>query len=233
MKNWYVLIIAMASIAAACGKATVDSENSRWQSNQKRLDRVAALYKTFKPIIKQLHTDAEKQFKAAESIGKEEDKIAAMAAANDAASPLFVRELDGLADKIKTIKDKMVDVQQLATDKSDQNAAWTASQAAQATLTAADSKLRDAAPSTVSEADALVKSIVAELNSAEDRLDKVANAAEAKAKEAQQAEEDKKKAADDAKKAVADIKCEYCGKLCAHDAKECPHCGAPLSKKSK
>ncbi|MBV1860970.1 MAG: hypothetical protein KUG77_21315, partial [Nannocystaceae bacterium] len=81
------------------------------------------------------------------------------------------------------------------------------------------------------DADAVLKKVLADLETAQKALDKVSGVQSKKDGKAKAAKDDKAAADKDAKKAVADWKCQYCGNMNKHDHMECGGCGAGKSGK--
>jgi DNA repair exonuclease SbcCD ATPase subunit len=226
MKNWYLLLAAVAAIfMSSCGKATVDSETSRWKSTQQLLDKLSGEYPGFKTALMQTKDAAAAQMKTAEAVSGDEAKIKAMSEANNAAKPQFVRDLETLKPNMEKLKNLMVEVPKKVTTDADKTSAALAVREADFTIGTVTSKLNSAAPANASEANGLTASLVSEVDAATKRLSSLI-------KDAEKTTAANKTAADSSKKVeekkLADIKCRSCGKMQPAGSKKCGDCTAPL-----
>ncbi|MCP4443003.1 MAG: hypothetical protein GY810_29205 [Aureispira sp.] len=232
MKNLYVVVaMLLGFLAVSCGTSP-EAQKNQWNSNKKRLTRLQAEYPNFKTALAAVLTDAEAKWTSAEGVSGEEAQIEAMQGANSAASPQFVKDLDGLNKKMEDLKDLMTDVQQHVADYGDAAAARVAASEANNTLATVEGGIRTASASDANSANAITKGWTSKLESASKRLKKVQETAQKK-KDDKKAADDKAKADDD-KKAAADeeakkpIKCAGCGTMNEAGSLKCSGCTAPL-----
>jgi hypothetical protein len=226
MKNWYLMLAAVAAIfMSSCGKATVESETSRWKSNQQLLDKLSGEYPGFKTALMQTKDDAAAKMKSAEAVSGDEAKVKAMSEANNAAKPQFVRDLETLKPNMEKLKNLMVDVPKKVTTDADKTAAALGVREADITLGSIEAKLRTAAPANANEANGLTASMISEVEAASKRLSSLI-------KDAEKTTAANKTAADSSKKEeekkLADVKCRSCGKMQPAGTKKCPDCTAPI-----
>ncbi|MFK8103475.1 MAG: hypothetical protein AB8G15_13160 [Saprospiraceae bacterium] len=226
MKNFVpgVLLILTIVILSACGKASVESETKRWQSNQDRITRLRALYPGFSGALDHAFAEARTAMVAAEQL-EGETKIAAMTKANQKASVSFIRELDQMDRLVQKIEDKITKAKQTTTKKNDQNAAWDAARRADNAIRESKNKLSFASVKEIAAANAITKSVKSQLDGAEKRLEEVMKVAKKVEKETKEAAEIAKEV--EAEK-QADIVCSYCKARNTPDQKECSKCSAPL-----
>lgn len=226
MKNFYLLLAAVTALFATACKKTVESETASWKANQQLLEKLSGEYPGFKTVLQATKTDAEKLMKAAEAVSDAEAKVKAMSAANTAAKPQYVRDLESLKTNMNKLKDLMVSVPKKVTTDADKVAAGLAVREADITLGNIESKLRTAAPASANEANGLTAALVSELDAASSRLSALIKDAE-KTTAANNATADSAKAAADKK--VADVKCRSCGTTHPAGTKKCPNCGDAIN----
>lgn len=232
MKNLYVIAaMLLGFLAVSCGTSP-EAQKNQWNSNQKRLTRLQAEFPNFKAALQAALTDAEAKWTTAEGVSGEEAQIEAMQTANSAASPTFVRDLDGLNKKMEELKDLMTDVQQHIADYGDAAAARTAATEASVTLGQVEGGVRTATAADVNAANAITKSWTTKLESANKRLKKVQETAKKKKDDKKAAADDKKAATDEKaaaeKEAAQPVKCGGCGTMNKAGALKCSGCTAPL-----
>ena len=230
----FLIAIAAFFVVVSCGKATSESETKRWEASQKTLETLGAKYPGFKPALQEVKDNATKAWEEAGSIGDEEKKIAAMSAANDAASPNFVSQLNGISEGLEALKDLATEATQLGGDESDKAALNLAKGEAGRTLTELEGMLKSRNVATAAEAEAVVGEAISQLTAATNRIKKVMDTVKNKQKAAEKAA-DTTAANADAKAATEaeaknPIKCGHCGSMNAHDALKCSGCGAPVEK---
>jgi len=233
MKKQYLFsLFALLILVSSC-KLTVEGETNSWDTNMQRLSSMSAKYPNFKAVIETTMEKAETAWDEALSVSDEKAKIQAMSKANDLASPEYIRNLENFDRKVNNIRDLAAKASQMANDHSDSDAAWHASQSADRTIQESRNQLSKAAPSAVPDANAVVASIIRNLESAENRLNKVVKTAKDKKKEEKKAADEKKTAEDEKKaaeeKKAAPIKCGSCGNSSPAGTAKCGSCGAPLS----
>lgn len=233
MKKQYLLgLLAVFLLAVSC-KQSVEGESSKWEANKQRLSSLGAKYSNFKPAIEATLQEAQAAWDAAQSVSDEKAKIKAMSEANAKASPEFVRNLESVDDKINKIRDLAAKAAQQAGDHSDSDAAWVAKTNADRTISESQSSLRTAAPSSAGDANAVVGSIIKNLEAAQKSLDDVVKVAESKKEENKKAEENKTTAEENKKaeeeKKASPIKCGYCSTSNAAGSTKCSSCGADLN----
>lgn len=233
MKNIYLftVLMALATFWSSCG-SSVEGETASWKSNQERITRLKANYPGFKGALDAALNDAKTAMESAQSVGDKEAKIKAMSAANDKASPQFVRELDGMDRLMRDIEGKISKTKQAGGDRNDQSAIWDAANRADQAIREAKSKLKSSTAADIASANAITSSVTSNLKSVQSLLDDIAKEAKNKADAAKKAEDDKKAAAakadEDAKKAAAPIKCGACGTENKAGSTKCSQCTAPL-----
>lgn len=230
----FLIAIAALFVVVSCGKATSESETKRWESSKQLLETLGAKYSGFKPALQEVSANATKDWEAAGSIGDEEKKVEAMRAANDAASPSFVSQLDGISKGLEALKDLATEATQLGGDESDKQALSLAKGEAGRTLSELEGMLRSRRVATAAEATAVVGEAVSQLAAATNRIQKVMDTVKGKQNATKDAADTAaaNAAANTATEADAkkSIKCGFCGGMNAHDALKCSGCGAPVEK---
>lgn len=227
MKNWYVLLLAGLTFFATACKRTAEGEKASYDSNKKRLEKLGAEYPGFKAAFQALITEADPEWKKAESLSGEE-QIKAMAAVNGKLAPSYVYSLERLKDDLNSLKDaKTKAPQQVKTDGEKASLA-AAIEEANITLNRVEAEMKSKQASTGTEVQAIVESWKKDVEAAQKRIDDIAGAAS-------KAKEDEKKSTEEAQKkeeaAKAPVKCKKCGTKCdptKGECKKCGSCGAPL-----
>lgn len=229
-----MLLMLTALLVGAC-KKTVENQTAAWKSNVTKVEALQAQYPGMKPALQARLDEAKPLHEAASSL-EGDAKIEKLSAANGALMKGFVRDLDGLDAKIKKLREARAEVTAKAGDASSRKGAEVAAKDAEKAIERAQAALKTGAK-TPAAADAVLKKIASDLDTAQSAIDKVAGVdskKKADAKADKDAKADAKAKADaDAKAAVADWKCEYCGNMNAHDHKECGGCGAGRGGKKK
>ncbi len=215
-------------VFGGCSK-TVENQTAAWKSNVASVESMMAKYPGFKPAL-QARLDEAKPIHEAATALEGDAAIDKLSAANGALMKGFVRDLGKVEDLTKKLREARVDVTAKASDASVREGAKMAADDAQKALDRTEATLKQGAKNP-NDADAIVKKIISDLETAQKALDKVTGAQSDKDEKSQADEDAKDQAKADAKEAVADWKCEYCGKMNPHDHKECGGCGAPQTGK--
>jgi len=206
-------------------KKTVENQTAAWKSNVKTVESLMAKYPGFKPALQARLDEAKPIHEAA--AGLEGDAaIDKLSSANGTLMKGFVRELGRVEEVSKKLREARVEVTAKASDASIREGAKVAAADAEKALNRAEEALKKGAKNP-SDADAIVKKIIGDLETAQKAIDKVRGAQSDKDNKAKADKDAAAKKDADAKAAVADWKCEYCGKMNPHDKKECGGCGAP------
>jgi colicin import membrane protein len=233
MTNLSRVVIALFAVFAllvgvSC-KKSVEGEEKAWKANVAKLQELEAQYPGFKPALQARLASAQSVYDAASSLS-DDAKIEKLSAANSALRAGFVTDLDGLDAKIKKVREKRVEAAAKAGDASTQAAAKLAAEDADKTLDRIEKTLASGAADEAA-ANAVLKKVKADLETAESTIDKVLQVDQDKKDEKQADADAKAKAEADAKAAeeakVAPWKCEHCGSSNPHDQQKCESCGAP------
>ncbi len=227
----YVLLSFLLLPLLAFGgcKKTVENQTAAWKSNVASVESMMAKYPGFKPALQARLDEAKPIHEAATSL-EGDAAIDKLSSANSTLMKGFVRDLDKVDDMTKKLREARVDVTAKASGKSIREGAKVAAADAEKALERTEAALKKGAKNP-KDADAIVKKIISDLETAQKALDKVTGAQSDKDNKEQADKDAKDKDAKDAKEAVADWKCEYCGKMNAHDHKDCGGCGAPKTGK--
>lgn len=236
MKQLSLLALAIAVMGFfACGKRTAESESKQWQSNQSRINALKSKYPNFQSVLETVFKDAEAAFKAAEGISNEEEKVKAMTAANQKASPSFVVDLEGMDRLYTDLNDQISKAKQNGGDANDKSAIYDAAMRADMTMRNAKNSITMAQPVDVASANMLVKTAKDNIAAAQKTISDLVAAATKKVNDAKKAEDDAKNAAakaeEDKKAAAADCKCKACGTMNKAGITQCTQCTAPLECK--
>lgn len=234
MKKLSILLSLLFILAIGC-KQTVDSEKNRWESNKKLLKELAVEFPSFKTVINETLSKAEKAMNEAESLTDEKKKIEAMSKANGLATPKYVNDLSSFSKKVKELQNLSAEAVQNAKDENDRLAAKQASENATNAINEAKKMLQNQSVSSESDANTLASKALQNLDDIKSTLTKIIKTTTDKVnkenKEKEQIKKEQEQKEKEKKEAVADIKCEYCNTMNKHDAKKCSSCGAPLEKK--
>jgi colicin import membrane protein len=226
-----VWITALLLLVGGC-KRTVEGESEAWDRNVAQVQELAAKHPAFKPALDARLAAAQKIHDEAGSLA-DEQKITKLAAANSDLRAGFVADLAGIEDKMKSLREKRAEAAAKASDASSRLGAQVAADDAKGALDRAEATLAKGAADEVA-ATAVLKKVLADLDTAQSAVDKVIAAD--KDKKAGAASDAKAKAEADAKaKTEADAKvapwtCEYCSHSNPHDAGKCEQCGAAKSE---
>jgi colicin import membrane protein len=214
-------------LVTGCSK-TVEGETKSWNANVRQVNELMAQYPGMKPALEDRLASAKAKFDAAESMAGDE-QIKQMAAANSEIRSGFVRDLQDLDGKLKKLRTAVAEVTAKAGDDSSRQAARVAATDAQQTITRVEKLLADGATDAAA-ANAVLKKIISDIDTAQSVIDKVAAADKDKTEQKADAE---KAAADqaaaekaEAAAAVANWTCEYCDASNKHDEASCSGCGA-------
>lgn len=226
------LCAALLLLPAGC-KKTVEGESKSWTRNTRRIAELKALYPGFAAPLGERLKQAEAAMAAAKKVSDEGEKAKQMATANATLMRGFVRELDGIDDKIRRVRSKITSAATSARDKSDRAAVRQASADARRVIGEVNARLKKGAASAVA-ADTILRKVDRDLDEAKRNLDRVISSAKGK----QQAAQDKAKAKAEAtareeaakKEATKPWKCPYCDAMNAHTAMKCKNCNAPRGK---
>jgi hypothetical protein len=232
--NFLFAVVALL-LVASCAKPTAESETKAWESSKQTLETLGAKYPGFKPALEEVKNEASKQWDAALEVSDDEKKVEAMRAANTAAKPSFVGQLDGMSDAIESLKDLSTEATQAGSvDDGDREALRIAQNEANITLNSVEGMLKSRQIATATEARAVVEEAAKQVENAKNRIQKVMdtvlgkkNAAKAAADTASANDAAKETAKEEAKNP---IKCGFCGTMNKHDALKCSSCGAPVEK---
>lgn len=206
-------------------KKTVENQTAAWKSNLATVQSLQAKYPGFKPALQARIDEATPIHEAATSL-EGDAAIDKLSAANSALMKGFVGDLGRIETATKKLREARVDVTAKASDASIREGAKVAAADAEKALSRAEEVLKKGAKNPT-DADAVVKKVLSDLETAQKAIDKVRGVQSDK-KAAAKADKDAAAKKDaDAKAAVADWKCEYCGKMNPHDHKDCGGCGAP------
>jgi hypothetical protein len=228
----FLIAIAAFCMVTSCGTATPESETKRWESSKKTLATLGAKYPGFKPALEEVMADATIQWTAAGNVADEEKKVEAMRAANSAASPTFVSNLDNMSEELEALKDMATEATQAGGDQADKAALNLAKNQAGLTLNNVEKMLRSRNVSTAAEATAVLDDARQQVKSATNRLQKIMEtitgkkAKEKAAADAEKIDADKDKAAEAVAKKPT--KCGSCGQMNKPGALKCEHCTAPI-----
>jgi hypothetical protein len=212
-------------------KKTVENQTAAWKSNLKTVEALQAKYPGFKPALQARIDEAKPMHEAASSL-EGDAAIDKLSSANSTLMKGFVRDLDRVEKLTKELREARVEVTAKAGDASQREGAKVAAADAEKALSRTEEALKKGARSP-GDADAVVKKIISDLETAKKAIDKVAGVQKDKDDKAKADKDAKDKKDADAKAAVADWKCEYCGNMNPHDKKECGGCGAPKTGKKK
>jgi colicin import membrane protein len=225
-----MMIASFACVLLLVGgcKKSVEGEDKAYQANVAKLGELQAQYPGFKPALEARLASGKEIYDAAASLS-DDAKIEKLSAANKALSGGFVSDLQGLDAKIKKLREKRVEAAAKAGDESSRAAAKLAADDADKTLTRVEKTLETGAKDDAG-ANAVLKKVVADIETAQSAIDKVLEVDKSKKDDAA-AKDDAKAAADakekaDAEAKVADWKCEFCGTMNKHDHGKCDSCGA-------
>jgi len=228
----FLIAIAAFFIVTSCGKATSESETKRWESSKKTLTTLGAKYPGFKPALEEVLADATAQWTAAGNVGDEEKKVEAMSAANSAASPSFVSNLDNMSGKLEALKDMAAEATQAGGDEADKAALNLAKNEAGLTLNNVEKMLRERKVSNAAEATAVVDDAMQQVESATSRIQKIMETIAGKKAQEKAAEDKEKTDADNDKAAEEEakkpVKCGHCGQMNKPGALKCESCTAPI-----
>ncbi len=222
------LLLTLFAFFGGC-KQTVENQTAAWKSNLKKVESLQAKYPGFKPALQARIDEAKPIHEAAGSL-EGDAAIEKLSAANSALMKGFVRELDKVETVSKKLREARVEVTAKASDASIREGAKVAAADAEKALSRAEEALKKGAKNP-NDADAIVKKVLGDLETAQSALDKVSGVQSKKDSKAKADKDDKTKAEKDAKQAVADWKCQYCGNMNKHDHTECGGCGAGKSGK--
>lgn len=210
-------------------KQTVENQTAAWKNNLKTVKALQAKYPGFKPALQARIDEATPIHEAAGSL-EGDAAIEKLSSANSTLMKGFVRDLDKVDKLSKDLREARVEVTAKAGDASLREGAKVAAADAEKALARTEEALKKGAKNP-GDADAVVKKIMSDLETAKKAIDKVAGVQRDKDDKAKADKDAKDKKDADAKAAVADWKCEYCGNMNPHDKKECGGCGAPQSGK--
>lgn len=224
---------ALLILTVAC-KKTVESEKKAWERNLKKIERLSLDYPNFQHVLQVQKKKAVAVMKAAESISSEDEKIKKLSEANSVINAAFVRNLDSIKSKKKSLRNEIIKVRGLKMEMNERLSANRAISDADRVISEADDKIRQDVD-TVSQAEALTSLVLSDLKSAESGLETVSRRIKDRIASEKKAELDKKKAVEKeeaAKKELAKpVKCPYCGTLNPPGKSKCKGCGAPLPEK--
>ena len=228
----FSLLIAVG----ACSKS-VEGETKRWDSANRKVAELSALYPGFKTALEEQRAKATAAMDAAKQVAGKEAQIEAMASANNLLTLGFVGQLADVDAKIKRIRRKAIDVPQKATDQADRTSARAAADQATQIITSVEAQLRQGAPA-VSAAKLVLRKVSNDLREAESGLDRVARVAKGKDQAKKKAEKaagaagaGKAGKTGDKAPAEATWTCEYCDSVNQASANSCHNCGAARGKK--
>ncbi|MFO7566488.1 MAG: hypothetical protein R6X02_27850 [Enhygromyxa sp.] len=214
-------------LMTGCSKS-VEGETKSWNANVKTVNELMAQYPGMKPALEARLEAAKTKFDAASDMSGDE-QINQMAAANSAIMADFVRDLKGLDAKLKKLRTAAAEVATKAGDESSRQGAKIAAEDAQKTIARVEKTLADGAADEAAAA-AVMKKVIADIETAQSVIDKVAKADKDKTnkKAADEKTATEKAAADKAaaEAKVADWTCEYCDAKNKHDVTTCSGCGA-------
>ncbi len=222
------LLLTLFTVFGGC-KQTVENQTAAWKSNVKTVEALQAKYPGFKPALQARIDEATPMHEAAGSL-EGDAAIEKLSAANGALMKGFVRELDKIETVSKKLREARVEATAKASDPSIRAGAKVAADDAEKALSRAEAALKTGAKNP-NEADAIVKKVLADLETAQSAIDKVSGVQSDKDSKAKADKDAANQDAEDAKEAVADWKCSYCGNLNPHDHNECGGCGAGKSGK--
>lgn len=230
MKFYNLAILTLLAFLLGACKATVEGEQQVHEANLKSLTELGVTYPNFKPAIEILRKEGLSAFDAAVKQGG--DKQAdAMREANSKLYPGYLRTLKGFSSDMTSLRDKVSEARQIATDAADADAARIAYRNIDDAIASAERKLRQTI-SSPGELEALVKVVSREFDDAQNGIDKVISRAKEKTEKTEQKEADKV-AKEDAEKETkaqeaAPLTCGYCSKKSPAGSAECNHCSAPF-----
>ena len=237
-KTKVVMLLVLALAVSGCTK-TVEGEAKRWSSNLQKVKKLSALHPGFADALAEQQKKAEAVMKAAKEMGDKEAAAKKMGEANSLLSSGFVSKLSRYDDRVRKLREKIVDVKSKAKGKTMRGAADEAARDARKAVDRASELLKKGAKDAAT-AGVLLGKVDADLKVAERNLDSLLRQANkaAKDKKAHKAGKDKKGADKDTKGTAAagkDVKkpaaaapwtCSYCDKKNPASAAKCANCGA-------
>ena len=224
----FLFIAVPVLMLLSCAKPTSESETKRWDSNQKTLNTLTAKYPNFRGALDIVQAEAAQQWEAALMVTEEEQKIAAMQTANTAAYPEFVRQLDGMENKLEALKSLCTKSTRNAVQTMDKESLRIARNNAQRTLSAMEYLLKNSTANTPVEATVLTNEASKKIKNANSNIQKVLKRISEKARAKKQQEKAQKDEQNAATKSKKPVKCSYCGVKNSPSTSKCKGCGAPV-----
>lgn len=110
MKTTPLFLSLLLSLLIFSCEKTVDSETSRWKTNQATLKRLMSEYPNFKTVLESQLTKATAIYNDAIQLSDKAAKIEKMALANRTARPSYVNQLDRLDENIEDLRESVVEL---------------------------------------------------------------------------------------------------------------------------
>jgi hypothetical protein len=223
------VILATALLLGGC-KKTVEGETKSWERKTLRTQELTALYPGFGAPLREQLKQAQAVMDAAKGISDKEAAAKKMAEANDMLGGGFIGILERVDDEKKKLREKLVTASTSAVSGPDRLGVKTVSDDAQRILTSVDALLKQGANDAVG-ANAVLKRVQGDLESAISNVDRVIDSAKKRAEVKKGVTKDPGGAtpggATKTEVVAKSWKCSYCSASNDPTAKKCTNCGAP------